>query len=382
MSSVTATTTPPPVAHQVAGAGTLDHDAFRAARYFPALDGLRAVAILLVFTTHLAYQDLWRYTGGGNGVNVFFVLSGFLITTLALREESRSGRVSLRSFYIRRLFRIYPIYLGVLAFYCVLIYGLHWEANRRAAFSEQLPYYLFGFPERGFFFLSGGSGAPGDAAWSIGIEEKFYLLWPFVGFVLLAGVLRRRLLTLAACAVLFALAPLVARNGAYLGPYLFIAVGCIAALLVHDPRGFRRLRALGAPAPLALGMLALLAMQVILGAGWIRGRGIEIVDAAVIVVALVGIVLSTGPVNGLLASRPMVFLGRISYVFYLTHNFAINAVERKLFGGADALSSLGDGAVSLVIAVIAAWIMHVTVEKPCIALGHRLAHREKPFHAV
>jgi len=362
--------------------GCLEHAEFEQRRYFPSLDGVRAVAILLVFTAHLADQGFWGKLYGGNGVTVFFVLSGFLITTLALREESRRGRMSLKSFYIRRLFRIYPTYVGVLLLYCLLIYGAHFQADRRAEFSAQLPYYWLGFPEHGFFALAGHAGAPFDGAWSIGIEEKFYLLWPVVGFVLLVGAFTRRMWVLGAAAALFALAPVITRNGHYLGPYLFIALGCIAALLAHDPRHYRRLRPLGGRWPLALSLLAFAGLQLAVGAEVLSGRGIDVLDGIVITFALVGIVVSTGRVNGFLSSRPMVFLGRISYVFYLTHNFAINAVERTPLGDDGAARVAGDAVVSLVFAILIAWALHVALEKPFIRVGHHLAHRDKPFHAL
>ncbi|MEK8109623.1 acyltransferase [Micromonospora sp. M12] len=82
-------------------------------RRFPALDGLRAVAAIMVFAFHYGGPS-WKWLTGWIGVHLFFVLSGFLITTLLLREEHRYGRVSLRAFYLRRFFRIMPVYLLVL----------------------------------------------------------------------------------------------------------------------------------------------------------------------------------------------------------------------------------------------------------------------------
>jgi peptidoglycan/LPS O-acetylase OafA/YrhL len=361
----------------------LEFDAYREQRYFPSLDGVRAVAILMVFSAHIGYQGIWGYGFGGNGVTVFFVLSGFLITTLALREEVRNGRVSLRSFYIRRLFRIYPMYLGVLALYCLLIYGLGFEAERRDDFSDQLPYYVFGFPEKDFFEIPpGGHGPPYDGAWSIGIEEKFYLLWPFVGFVWLAGAMHYRMTVLVVSAVVFALAPVFFREGEYLGPYLFIALGCIAALLAHERPHFERLRPLARPLALGASLVAFVAIQLLIGGEVVDGRGIEVLSGIVIALALTGIVLSTGRVSRALSWRPMVFLGEISYVFYLTHNFAINAVERGPLAEQNALTSLVVVIPSLALAIAIAFVLHKTIERPLIAVGHRLAHRDKPFHAV
>ena len=117
--------------------------AAREAFYIPSLDGLRAVAVMNVFAAH---SGMPIPIPGNFGVTIFFFLSGYLITTLLLREEDRVGRVDFRAFYIRRTFRIYPLYLGVVVLYCVLILGLGMEAARRGLWVENLPYIVW-FPE-------------------------------------------------------------------------------------------------------------------------------------------------------------------------------------------------------------------------------------------
>ena len=97
--------------------------------YIPQLDGMRALAVLLVVAAHVgsyfATNVLAAYELGGRGVTIFFVLSGSLITSLALKEEAARGRLSFRAFYIRRTFRIFPLYYLVLLLYCVLVLGLN-----------------------------------------------------------------------------------------------------------------------------------------------------------------------------------------------------------------------------------------------------------------
>jgi peptidoglycan/LPS O-acetylase OafA/YrhL len=309
--------------------------AYKQQRYFPSLDGVRAVAVILVFIAHVGYRKVWGSVGG-DGVTMFFVLSGFLITTLALREEERTGRLSLSSFYIRRFFRIYPVYFAILALYCVLIFWLGFVPERRGLFEHQLPYYVFGFPEHGFFDITGGieSGPPYAGAWSIGIEEKFYLVWPLVGFVLLRGVFKARLAVCFAGAVVFAL-------------------GLLLAYWVVLP-----------------------------DAGDDVNAPLKLIEGVVITLAMVGVVLSNGRETGFLRSGPMVLLGRISYVFYLTHNFALNLVEKTPLGNDGILWSIGDVLVAFPLAVLIAWVIHVTFEKPLVRVGHKLARRDKPFHAV
>jgi len=88
---------------------TLSHDAFVSSTRFPAFDGVRAVAALMVVAYHFAGPN-WTFLSGWLGVHLFFVLSGVLITTLLLREESANERVSLARFWIRHVFRILPAY--------------------------------------------------------------------------------------------------------------------------------------------------------------------------------------------------------------------------------------------------------------------------------
>ena len=87
---------------------------YKARKRIKELDGLRAIAVLLVVTVHM-HDKVWTRLNGGLGVVIFFVLSGYLITMLALREEEARGGLDFTAFYIRRTFRIFPLYYVVLA---------------------------------------------------------------------------------------------------------------------------------------------------------------------------------------------------------------------------------------------------------------------------
>src|SRR5262245_54772713 len=101
-------------------------------KYLPELDGLRAISVLLVVSVHLHdFESVWKWLAGWQGVTVFFVLSGYLITTLALREEGQTGALSLGAFYVRRSLRIFPLYFLTLAAYCILIFGLGLNPEKR-----------------------------------------------------------------------------------------------------------------------------------------------------------------------------------------------------------------------------------------------------------
>ncbi len=143
--------------------------------YIPSLDGLRALAFLLVFVAHAGLDHL---VPGGFGVTVFFFLSGYLITSLMRLELEQTGAVSLRNFYVRRAFRILPpMYITLLVGYALGAGGLLTEAGNLFGLVSVSAYFynytnLLGRPS----LLPSGTGV----LWSLMIEEHFYLVFPLV----------------------------------------------------------------------------------------------------------------------------------------------------------------------------------------------------------
>jgi len=150
----------------------------------PSLDGLRAVSIAIVVLSHtkvllparVVHAGLFRYAIGGgiHGVEIFFAISGFLITTLLLREFDRTGTISLRRFYARRSLRIFPpfyVYLGVLG----ILWALGIVRERVGTFLAAATYL--------FVYLPHPQGILVAHAWSLSVEEQFYLLWPVLLFL-------------------------------------------------------------------------------------------------------------------------------------------------------------------------------------------------------
>jgi peptidoglycan/LPS O-acetylase OafA/YrhL len=163
-------------------ANTTNMPARERGAYYPALDGIRALSVLLVMSFHIhSGGALVRQIPGWAGVDCFCVLSGFLITTLLIREESSTGHIRLGAFYIRRFFRIVPVFFTALLLYVPVAYfgehGARWEL-----FKHSVPLYLTFMQD----FVS--HDAPLSASWTLGIEEKFYALWPLLGFVILRGI--------------------------------------------------------------------------------------------------------------------------------------------------------------------------------------------------
>lgn len=214
-------------------------------RGIPSLDGLRAISVALVITAHLfGPMHLFRdFRGsemtllGQHGVDVFFVISGFLITYLLLKELDAAGDISLKRFYLRRFFRIFP------AFYAFLgVLGLLWIAKLLPISGNNYLYaatYTYNYCRQTGYWLLGH-------CWSLSLEEQFYLLWP--PCLLLLG--RKRSLYLAIAIIVFSpasrfisyfLLPAFRESeGIMLHTRLdTIMFGCLLALL-YDHREFNR----------------------------------------------------------------------------------------------------------------------------------------------
>ena len=155
--------------------------------HVPALDGVRGLGVLAVMGFHAVLPG---FAGGDSGVDVFFVLSGFLITSLLLDEQHRSGRIGLAGFYMRRALRLYPALIVTIVGAIALAWARIpiFDASRRGldATLEAVPYTLFytmNIPRAAGWT---GGGMLGHA-WSLAIEEQFYLLWPPVVIALTRG---------------------------------------------------------------------------------------------------------------------------------------------------------------------------------------------------
>jgi peptidoglycan/LPS O-acetylase OafA/YrhL len=214
----------------------------------PSLDGCRAISILLVILAHLCDTPAFKvfdpyarfmFHFGPFGVEVFFVISGFIITTLLLNEERRNGSVSIKKFYIRRAFRIWPV-----AYAYLLVVGvLAWSHVISVA-----PHHFF---YAGTFLMNHVQKTNWFTGhfWSLAIEEQFYILWPIV-FLLTA----RRGRLICCCLILF-VTPLL-RTLAYLyEPTVYramqcsllfmgdaIVIGCLVALLSTELENSRIVR--------------------------------------------------------------------------------------------------------------------------------------------
>ncbi|TWP45481.1 acyltransferase [Lentzea tibetensis] len=348
----------------------MTHADYLALRRFPALDGLRAIAAVMVVFFHYGGPD---WLQGWIGVQMFFVLSGFLITTLMLREERRTGRIALPEFYLRRAFRILPVYLVLLG---VTVLG---SIAAGTFFSNgiagALKYYLT-------FFNEFGPGNPYAQSWSLGIEQKFYLVWPLL-FVAVGTVALKRRISVALVGMLLSVAfvglTLTHPNGGWTIHYFSILTGCVLALVMHSSRGFAALRPLTNPVVSVFVSIGFVAVHIAVrpicallgGFGGIPGHNLVIPLYAAAMCLLLPALLAPGPVQNALSTRPMQFIGERSYSLYLVQGISATVIAFIV----PELSGIGQAVAVTTLGLIFASILYKTVELPMISCGRRVIAR-------
>jgi peptidoglycan/LPS O-acetylase OafA/YrhL len=353
----------------------------------PALDGLRAVAVALVLAEHGGIPGV---SGGFLGVDVFFVLSGFLITSLLLDELGGSGRIALAGFWIRRARRLLPaLIVMVLAVVAArTLFPPEATASLRddavAAFFWVANWALVA--QKTDYFSQGSPPSPLQHAWSLGVEEQYYLFWPLLVIAVAAAFGARARWGVFALAAVGAVGSAAAAillasdetvNRVYFGTdtrvQALLVGAAAAALLVRDwsvlTAGGTLIRtrwrrwAAGALSVLGLAMLAALAHYATGSARDFRtGLLIVVAMAAVLVVAPVALD-QCGPVARVLAWRPLVWLGAISYGVYLWHWPIFLALNGERTGWSDWRLFAVRCAATLAVASASWWLLEQPIRR-------------------
>ncbi len=348
--------------------------------YRPEIDGLRAIAVMSVIAYH---ADIPGVTGGFTGVDIFFVISGYLITEHLFSELGLTGSISLPSFYARRVKRLLPMLLLVVAvvliFWGCFFLGIPEETNTLV---KSIRFSMVGLPN--VFFLNSVGNYFGQSAeeftflhfWSLGVEEQFYFIWPIMILICdriarLKGVLFPRvamlLLSVISIVSLFFSQYFLTHNHPLWSFYLVftrfweLSVGALLVFIkIYRPNSIERTK--------HLQVLAYVGVFFLISSFFLYGKNTNFPGLKAILpvlgTALVIFIIDifpNHPVQKILSLRPLVKIGVLSFGFYLWH-WPILSLAR-LWQMGDSLSQISS--ISLILlSLFIAWVSFVFYERP------------------
>ena len=373
--------------------------------YLPQLDGLRFFAFLLIFFCHfddagiyfpnsLVFSRLFSFlhSRGWVGVDLFFVLSAFLITKLLLLEYKEKHTISLRAFWIRRALRIWPLYylmLGICFIILPLLGILSVPKFGSVAYDDFARKHLLAH----LLFLGNFSGGfyklikvvkviniPIEPLWTIGLEEQFYILWPII-FIYLLGkgekAIYRSLFLLLCFTISFrwfltyhSVYPMIMRNTfSRLDPFIF---GIILAIYRDNHPGKNKFSIL----EFLIGFLFMLSTALFKNITFqSQSNAIEFLIIAIGFTLIIDASISKGLINGFFSSKVFVWLGKISYGLYIYHAIGIRAgydISNYLFGPCDEFRVwLEQLFISLGLTILAATISYYYFERIFLKMKKR-----------
>ncbi|WP_396836933.1 acyltransferase family protein [Mycobacterium sp. ITM-2016-00317] len=334
---------------------------------------MRAIAVVLVILFHAYHQP---FTGGFVGVDIFFVISGFLITSLLVRESEREGRVSISRFYARRVRRILPASTVVVLVTVLATY--HWlgfingnnvaeDAKWTAIFAANVHFAVLGTD----YFGAQLPPSPLQHMWSLGVEEQFYFVWPALFLILVfiaRGARHRRALAGALSVIIVAslswsiLQTAINETWAYFSPLTRaweLALGALVAVLAPS---IARLKYAWLPTVLSVGGLCAITVAAFLLTPDTRYPGsaviLPVAGGAALVAA--GCIAKPTWIGRVLSVRPMQWIGARSYSMYLWHWPLLIIPARYLNKDLDLLQTTG----LVALAVLASALTFRLVEDP------------------
>ncbi len=370
-------------------------------RYAPGLDGVRALAVLSVFVYHLGATGNGEHLlqGGFLGVDVFFVLSGYLITSLLLVELGDTRRISLGRFYLRRARRLLPALFGLLI--TVAAIGAFWlpqqAARIRGDVLASLGYVMnwWLIAQESSYFGTGERPPLLTHLWSLAVEEQFYLLWPLLLIVFAVGARGRKAVLVVLAVLILASTvaawmlydPFADPSRVYYGTDTRAATPLLGAALAALVRPWRQRKSGNARGLDLLGLGSLLGLGVI--AVLLDDRDQLLYQGGFLVIALLagGLVVAAGHpatlLGDLLGKQPLRWLGQRSYAFYLWHwpvcVLTRPQIDVPLTGWANAALRL---ALTLLLAEISFWLLERPVREGFIFRWRGPAPRRAATAAV
>ncbi len=334
-------------------------------------------------------QPSSKYSEGNltwSGVDLFFVLSGFLIGGILL--DSRESPNYFKTFYVRRAYRILPLYALTLALFSIRFLPFHWMPRWLGIFSEaRIPWVSYATLTQNFWMAICGTFGAGTmaATWSLAVEEQFYLTIPFVirrinrsrlAYVLLAIVAGAPLLRTFILRFL--------RYGDFANYVLMpsradaLCLGILAAIMVRSPSGWKWLAA-------NRSTLYAISGALLAGLGWFTYRGYGTGDRPIIIVGysclalfytcllLIGVTSSSGRFHRLLCSEWLMQLGTLAYFTYLFHLPLMEACRRALgarFPYSSTAVQFAGGIIGITATIVLATFSWKYFEKPLLRKGH------------
>lgn len=344
-------------------------------KFYPQLDSLRAIAVLMVIISHWFSKEhfLNRYTANGIlGVTLFFVLSGFLITGILLKskhkiEEGSSLSNAFKVFYIRRALRIFPIYYLLL--FVLLIFNL-------ASFRDSFWWHFF-YGSNFYFWIKGAFEGSLSHLWSLAVEEQFYLVWPAIILLIPSRFLTYVLLTGILTEVLFRL--LIVTDVSDMGRLLMpgsLDSFCIGGLLAYgrsDNKKWHNFYISKHPWFVIAALILLVTVHLppfrMLSASQSTAFYLLYISVAFgILISRVSYNIETLFFKQILNNRVLLYIGKISYGMYLFHNFIPYFYEIKILAILEPISMYLIQSLRLLVLVSIASVSWILIEKPFLRM--------------
>ncbi|OYU50187.1 MAG: acyltransferase [Rhizobiales bacterium PAR1] len=371
-----------------ASAGPESDTAYKPLAYLAPMDGLRALAVLLVLWSHIPFVPeipftklSWEITQklsiGYFGVDIFFILSGFLITRILLNTLENEGKISLRTFYIKRAIRIFPVY-----YLCVLFYVAFFAFDGRSLVS--LLTYSFNY-----YHALHPTPHPLEHTWSLAVEEQFYLVWPFL--VAMIPAARGKLITglfIPSLAAALALAFATLMEGTLAGDMIYMSSLTrmmslsLGASLAYRENTTSNLSPQQACGIIGLGVSLLLldfvlrSFRIIPAAGYFQA--FALVGFALLSFGAVALLLSPDSrlmqkAQSFLTLSPLRYIGRISYGLYLYHYLLLYVLGIQL-AETEAKGASGSTVLAFIVLTFGlAALSFRFFEEPLLRLKSRFA---------